>query len=224
VKTRVIALIIRSDDPDADPRYSAVSSKKYGGPGSGAPLHVPLFQGIMPERVRLTEGILKADIATALSGVLTLGLPGVSTWRHAIPVLRKLPVRTLMLAFDADACRNWTVARALQRSAAALKAAGVEVVLEHWREEDGKGIDDVLGAGKRPEVVIGRAVPEAIRAIMHAAHRADPLLQRQRRITLQQSYLEQQRLPAVDPWLGPRAVLQGVPLTVRHLGQDVRRE
>jgi Domain of unknown function (DUF3854) len=224
VKTRVIALIIRRDDPDADPRYSAVSSKTYSGPGSGAPLHVPLFQGIMPERVRLTEGILKADIATALSGTLTLGLRGVSTWRHAIPVLREIPVRTLVLAFDADACRKWTVARALQRSAAALKAAGVEVVLERWREEEGKGIDDVLSAGKHPEVVIGRAVPEAIRAIVHAAHRADPLLRRQHRITLQQRYLQQQHLPTVDPWLGPEAALQGVPLMVRHLGQDERHE
>lgn len=169
-----------------------------------------MFQGGIPERVRLTEGILKADVATVLSGRLTLGLPGVSAWRHAIPLLCEIHVRTVSLAFDADANRNWNVVRALQRSATALRAAGIQVALEQWGEEDGKGIDDLLAAGKRPAVVIGKGTLEAIRAIARAAYRSDPLL-------VKQDYLRQNRLPTMDSWLGPRAALQGIPMTVRQI-------
>jgi DNA primase len=176
IKGRVIGLIVRSDDPDADPRYSAVSAKARGGPGPGAHIHVPLFEKAITHSVRLTEGAVKADVATVRNGTLTLGLPGVSAWRRALPVLGKLHIRSVILAFDADARHNWTVARALQRSAAAIRATGVEVVLEYWAEDDGEGINDLLTAGKTPERLSGLAAIEAIRAIVRAAYTSDPLL------------------------------------------------
>lgn len=43
---RIMALTVRSDDPDTDPRYSAVSSKKHGGPGPGTPSTSPCFRGV----------------------------------------------------------------------------------------------------------------------------------------------------------------------------------
>lgn len=216
----IIALIVRSDDPDAEARYSAVSSRAHRGPGPGAHIHVPLFEKAIPERVRLTEGILKADVATVLSGMLTLGLPGVSAWRQVLPLLCKRHIHTVILAFDADARRNWHVARALQRSAATLRAAGVKVLLEHRAEADGKGIDDLLAAGKTPEVVTGTAVIETIRTIVRAASVSDPMMHRQRLSVLQAHYRQKYRLPAVDSWLGPRSTLNGIPLAVRHLGRE----
>jgi hypothetical protein len=213
---RIRALLVRSDDPNADARYSAVSSKKYGGSGPGAPCHVPLVAGADAACVRLTEGVLKADVATALSGVLTLGLPGVASWRTALPVLARLQPRRVLLAFDADAERKVAVARALWQSATALRQAGFAGALERWEETRGKGIDDLLAAGRHPEVLEGSTMWKALRAIQRHAHAVDPSLHRQHLLARKQQYLQRQRLPAVDPWLGPRAHLHGIPVVIEQ--------
>jgi DNA primase len=124
---QIVALSVRADDPASETRYSFISSSKYRGTGPGARLHWPLYEGHITECVRLTEGALKGDVATALSGQLTLGLPGVSSWQQAIPLLRQHRVRCVRLAFDADACRNIMVARALKAATKHLTAAQILV-------------------------------------------------------------------------------------------------
>src|SRR5262249_50824438 len=86
---RVAALLVRRQ-ADGPGKYMWLSSRKDGGPGPGAPAHVPIGAAGPAEVVRVTEGALKADVAHALSGVPTIGLPGVSTWRPALPILRDL--------------------------------------------------------------------------------------------------------------------------------------
>lgn len=113
-------------------------------------------------RVRLTEGELKADIATVLSGNLTISIPGVSTWRPALPVLRELAPEKVLLAFDVDMHQNYNVARALQNTTIALQTEGFDVELETWQEQWGKGIDDVLANGYTPQIVSGREQVSAI--------------------------------------------------------------
>jgi hypothetical protein len=162
---RVVALQVRADFAAAGrPRYSYVSSRSRGGPGPGAPAHVPLFAGDRAV-VRVTEGAIKADVATALSGLLTVGLPGVGAWGQAAPLLRQLGARTARVAFDADARRNPTVSGALLRLVRDLRARGYATEVETWAEGDGKGIDDLLAAGCVPEVATGDealAIAEAI--------------------------------------------------------------
>jgi hypothetical protein len=80
-----------------------LSSTKYGGPGPGSQVHVPLHDELDLSVVRLTEGELKADVATALAGMLTVSTPGVSSWRAALEVARSLGSGVVHLAFDADA-------------------------------------------------------------------------------------------------------------------------
>jgi hypothetical protein len=88
----VVALKVRRDDDD--PRYLYVSSSGRGGPGPRAPVHVCRWNECAWNEsarvVRITEGELKADVAAALSGVLTVSVPVVSAWRSALPVLRTL--------------------------------------------------------------------------------------------------------------------------------------
>lgn len=84
---RIVALKVRADDPGDGPKYTMISSAKHGGPSPGAQVHVPLYDGLRGETIRLTEGELKADVATALSGLLTVSIPGVTMWRKALPVL-----------------------------------------------------------------------------------------------------------------------------------------
>ena len=207
----IIALLVRRDDADADPRYVMMSSRKYGGPSPGSHVHLPLFEGDSRTHVRLTEGILKADIATALTGMLTLGLPGVGAWRRSLSLLSSLGTRTVSLAFDADADHKWPVARALGQTARALHGAGFTVRLERWEGADGKGIDDLLAAGHTPDELDGSAVWHAILVIMRRAKALDPSLWRQRLLTRARYARLQLRLPSIDPWLGPRGRLDGLP-------------
>ena len=168
---RIAALKVRRNPtregapPPSGSKYIYVSSAHHpGGVGPGAPVHVPLLPLPQtpirsPETVRITEGELKADVAYCLSGIRTIAVPGVGAWRSALPVLRALGARRVLLAFDADARRNPAVARALYALAWALHVeTSVTVAVETWEERDGKGIDDLLAAGHQPTVVGGAAV------------------------------------------------------------------
>lgn len=143
---RIVALKVRRDDlADDGPRYVYVSSRSRGGAAAPNAVHVPRWRGATTT-VRLTEGELKADVCTALSGVLTLSAPGVGAWARAMPVLRALGPATVRVAFDADAFTNAHVAAALAACCDALRRAGYVVAVERWNPARGKGLDDVLAA------------------------------------------------------------------------------
>jgi hypothetical protein len=112
-------------------------------------VHVPVQLGRRRHRdaIRVTEGELKADAATHLSGILTISVPGVSAWRGVIPVLAGLAPRHVQLAFDGDAATNPLVARATEETAQAVALEGYDVVLESWDGLLAKGVDDALAAG-----------------------------------------------------------------------------
>jgi hypothetical protein len=146
----IVALKVRADVPGDGSKYTTISSAKHGGPSPGAPAHVPLYESACGNTVRLTEGELKADVATALSGLRTLSIPGVAMWRKALPILQHLQTPQILLAFDTDWRTNPHVAQALGHTALALVKAGYAVQVEDWDPALGKGIDDVLTAGHLP--------------------------------------------------------------------------
>ena len=164
-RTRIVALRVRQDE--GDPRYSFVSSASVEpGPGPGAPAHVPVMRPNAETRkdtttgdvieyhptVRVTEGELKADIATALSieredhPFLTIGLNGPSAFEAAIPALKALGTETVIVALDSDAREKRPVAAALRRTVDGLREAGFGVELETWLggKDGAKGIDDAI--------------------------------------------------------------------------------
>jgi hypothetical protein len=170
----VVALLVRRDDTkDGGGKYRYISSAAHGGPGPGAPAHVPLGVAGPVEVVRLTEGALKSDIATALSGVPTIGASGLA-WRPLLDVLRELGAKTVRLALDMDARDKPTVGRALTALADALVAAGLAVELEQWPAEH-KGIDDALAAGADALALSGDAARQAIADTLAEATAAEPL-------------------------------------------------
>ena len=148
----IVALKVRADVPGNGPKYTTVSSTKHGGPGPGAPVHVPLYAGARGNTIRLTEGEVKADVVTALSGLLTISIPGVAMWRKALPVIQSLGSQRVLLAFDADWRVNPHVAQALGQAAFALVKARYEVQVEVWEPGLGKGIDDLLAGGCMPQL------------------------------------------------------------------------
>lgn len=151
---RIAAFQVRLDDVrPGGSRYVWLSSTRYDGPGPGTPPHVPLHEGATHEVVRITEGPLKASIASVLDpdGILTVGFAGVDTWPTVLPVLRDLGARTVHVAFDADCRRNRRVAFQLQACVQELARLGYQRVLERWDEP--KGIDDLFASGGRPRCV-----------------------------------------------------------------------
>lgn len=163
VAGRVVALKTRDDDPTSDQKYRYVSSRSHGGASPGSPVHVPVSGPKLlagpdgPGTVRITEGELKADLATLATGVLTISVPGVSSWRAGLDAIRDLDVTKVLFAFDVDANTNPYVQRALVQAVNTLIGRGYDTSVETWAASDGKGIDDLLAAGKKPQRHSGSA-------------------------------------------------------------------
>jgi hypothetical protein len=163
---RVVALKVRRDAAGDGPRYAYLSSANHGGPGPSSPVHVPLGVTTPCQYIRLTEGELKADVALCLSKLATIGLPGVAGWKCAVAVLHELRTEIVRVGFDADAGEKPAVARALAACVEGLTAQGFGVEVERWPAADGKGIDDVLAAGKTPEVLAGDTARQYVAEVL----------------------------------------------------------
>jgi hypothetical protein len=173
----ISGMVLRPDKPALDPKGKPIgkyvwftsSTCRGGGPGAVRSAHVPpIATDQAVELVRLTEGPLKAHIATVKSGLLTIGVPGLA-WPLALPVLESLKTRTVRLAFDQDASVNRTVAGALAMACRGLVAEGYKLEVERWPAEH-KGIDDALVAGVTPEVLTGL---DAVRHALDQVRRLD---------------------------------------------------
>ncbi|HEY7329310.1 MAG TPA: DUF3854 domain-containing protein [Gemmataceae bacterium] len=151
---RIVALKVRRDEAGDGPRYSYLSSSKYGGPSAKNAVHVPLGIQAPAGRVRLTEGELKADVAYLLSGLPTISAPGVASWRTALDTAKALSASTIQLAFDMDASTKAAVARSLAACVEGFSVEGFSVEVERWSSEH-KGIDDALAVGVAVEVLAG---------------------------------------------------------------------
>ncbi len=127
---RILAMKVRLDQEDDSGKYRYLSSKSKGGPGPGSHVHVPLNHGIQVDTVRITEGELKADIATRLDQTLTLSIPGVSMWRMAFPILKQINPKIVIIAFDEDSKTNITVAKNLENFARAIRGHNYELRIE----------------------------------------------------------------------------------------------
>lgn len=157
---RIVALKVRrrDDDPHKGARYLYVTSAKAGGASAPSVLHVPeLAREILDNapggaaRLVVTEGELKADVVSALSGDAVCSIPGVGSWRLALDAAARWRPRAVCVALDMDAMRNPVVARAADSLVNALRAAGHAASLARWNPRF-KGLDDYLVARRRGEV------------------------------------------------------------------------
>jgi hypothetical protein len=165
---RIVALKIRRDRvAEGGSKYVSVTSNGKGGPSPGTPVHIPLgFADVIREAgiCRLTEGELKSDAASHLSGLGTIGVPGVAMWGKAVEVMRAVGVHEVRVAFDADFRTNPQVRQSLEACICGLTAADrFEVSMEVWDAAPGpdgnptpKGIDDALLAKVPIRILRGR--------------------------------------------------------------------
>ena len=149
---KIRRLIVRRTNKDQINKYGKYrpfSSSHVKGPASPSSVHFPDLGEIEWGEVtdaRLTEGELKADIATLRSKVPTIGLPGLNV-KLAVAAIKSLPqLKRVRLALDADYRWNRDVHNGLIRIAEELLKLDLEVLVETWDPELGKGIDDYLGA------------------------------------------------------------------------------
>jgi len=150
---RIQGMQVRADR--GEPRYRWLSSAE--GVSSGTPAHVARPAQVTDQRVYLTEGPLKADIAAGHLGAVVVGITGVTTWRHALPALDALQAEghdVVVVALDADdpgdPKKQHTVALVeaiRQEVAAALVGMGYAVRFARWDHSAGKGLDDLLLGG-----------------------------------------------------------------------------
>ena len=142
---KIQALQVRLDHPDSKGKYRLFSSSnKRAGSCSGVPVHVALPKEIRDRRVWVTEGPLKATVASQYLGAVVLGLIGVTTWR-AVPELLKSRKPEVVIAFDMDQQSNCWVARAVKELSGKLSLSGHKVILATWKGP--KGIDDAVLSG-----------------------------------------------------------------------------
>jgi hypothetical protein len=145
---RIIGMQYRPDKIEpGKPKYKWFSDGKKG-VSSGAPCHFSLKMHGKQYRkgvLRLTEGPLKADIASAYGDIRTLAIAGVSNWRSGAIQLKDIKPEFVYLAFDMDSLAKADVAKAVVDVYDDLLAAGLLVQLEMWDEKH-KGIDDAMVA------------------------------------------------------------------------------
>ena len=151
---RIIALKVRRREAGDGPRYLYLTSARRGGASAESALHVPVrtraalaASSPAAARVVVTEGELKADVASVLLGLPVWSIPGVGSWRLALEAARRWRPAVVCVALDADTAG----ARAAAELVDALRAEGMRT--EHWRwDRRFKGIDDYLAARRRGEV------------------------------------------------------------------------
>ncbi|MCP9496672.1 MAG: DUF3854 domain-containing protein [Pyrinomonadaceae bacterium MAG19_C2-C3] len=148
---RIVALVVRKDEPDARGKYVWLSSSsEYCGYGAspGVPPHfaAPDLARHTGEIV-ITEGALKADVISQLRGRAVCGLASVTTWKPEFGFqLRKVfpTLEHCSLAFDADFRTNRQVHTRLCQLGKALHRAGLSVSFIAWDERVAKGYDNYL--------------------------------------------------------------------------------
>lgn len=150
-KEQIQFMQIRTDNPKEDgQRYFALSSSGKE-QGTGAKTWVHARKGSEDwKEVCITEGALKADVASALSGKSFLAVAGVNNLGDLPRVLRDLTLSGLEkvhLCYDMDKVDNERVLEGEAKIKEMLEILRVPYDVVEWSGE--KGIDDWLYANKK---------------------------------------------------------------------------
>ena len=105
--------------------------------------------------VYITEGEKKAILGNSLLKAPFISIPGVNSFslilqKGVIDTLVEKGAKVFIIAFDADKETNENVYRFEKAAIKALHDRGLYVGLAEWDINLGKGIDDLLAAGYRP--------------------------------------------------------------------------
>lgn len=140
---RIQGLQIRRDTEERG-KYRWFSASKKGGQKAKNFAHVAYGRN-NNETVVITEGPLKADIASYYTGYTFIAVPGVSSWKEAIKTLKEMVhVRRVLIAFDMDYRHNAAVEKCMRNLYDELITREYRVKILTWDIRLGKGIDDYV--------------------------------------------------------------------------------
>ena len=152
------SVVVRLDKPTEDgARYLPLTLDGKATIKTG--VHFPSDRPEPLDRVRVAEGIFKAETATLRTDTYSVGMPNSGWWTKTFEAVREVaPDATIVVCPDADTRRNAGICLGLVHAVDALQGAGEGWELEHWDTDDGcqpKGIDDLLNSGGLPTVARG---------------------------------------------------------------------
>jgi hypothetical protein len=152
---RIQGMQVRLDNPGDGGKYRwfSMPDKENSTP---AKTWIHTSHGIDDE-VWITEGPLKADVASFLTGHTFIGVAGVNATKGLTEQLKEIGVKEVVIAFDMDFVRNENVEEAIKHLHTDLKKAGVKTATACWHPGMGKGIDDAILSGANIEIT-GRKV------------------------------------------------------------------
>jgi hypothetical protein len=131
-------------DTNFNGKYKWLSSaKKLNGCSSGAPIHVAKPVKFEPGEVWITEGPIKADMASLKLNRIVIAVPGVNNFKGIIPILKELKPQLVITAYDMDKLSNPTVKRYEGFLLATLLRMKIRTFQADWDHEF-KGIDDFI--------------------------------------------------------------------------------
>ena len=172
---QIVGVKLRPDIEDSDGKYRVLTSyhptKRPKGPTPGSPAHVPSGITSPCSEVLLVEGELKAEFVFRRTGRPSVSFASATNWKEAIDQVKQLGAKTVCLAFDADSRTNAGVAQSQKKCFRAFAKLGYEVHVAKWHE--GKGIDDLLAAGGRYEVLSGKDAEEYVQTACRLAGNQD---------------------------------------------------
>lgn len=182
VEGSISSNIIRLEKPQEEDgkvinKYMAWSSAgKTKGGKIRQNTHCPIVKGPAREacgtEVRLTEGVVKADVTTALGTLYCLGTHGLYLHQDFETVLKELEISIIRLCFDCGEDEAPDMIRAKAEAIIRLRSFGIDVLVETWDLKYGKGIDDVIFNGHEDKIKI--ASKEDIDQMIEDASRKDP--------------------------------------------------
>jgi len=142
---RIQALQRRMDDPGRGGKYKLFSGHQHrGGCSCGTPAHIARPDKLKDRRIWITEGPLKADIASKYLGAVVIGALSATAWKPVLEVVLEMGAKEIVIAYDMDAKTNLYVAEAEKALKHELLKHGLKVKRARWKT--GKGIDDALVA------------------------------------------------------------------------------
>lgn len=141
-------------EKDTYAKYTYLNSgfKSTGASVTGCEnIHYTGFENGIPKEVYLTEGCLKADVASTLSKkafIAVMGVNNVSQLPEALHKLHTLGVKKINLCFDMDYQDKEQVKKALKKVQEMILDEGLKCKVCKWPKEF-KGIDDYCLYQKR---------------------------------------------------------------------------
>lgn len=148
-------LIIRVDNPGRAGKYISFSAVRKGGVKSPSTVHFPKVpEGMSLKKIRIVGGFHKAEIATKLSGIYTIGLASETSYRLGLQAAIDMGAEEVIISIDGDARSNPAIAGTLCRFLVAFQQNMLNPRLEVWSHTYGKAIDDVLRDGHGAHVMI----------------------------------------------------------------------